>query len=59
LDNSQSLTARLTKAARDFDARTADWPVWRRLVVFLPVFLVIACLIVVAIIGATTGLRAL
>jgi hypothetical protein len=59
LDRLPSLRLRLSQAARDFEARTADWPVWRRLVVFVPVFLVLSWLLVVAILAILAGLRGL
>jgi len=57
LDSPKSIGVRLSEAARNFEARTADWPVWRRLVVFVPVFLVLAWLLAAAIVGATSLLH--
>jgi len=45
------------EAARNFDAQTADWPVWRRLVVFVPVFVVLAMLLVFAILGGLSAIH--
>lgn len=50
---------RISQAVRDFDARTADWPVWRRLVVFVPVFLVVAMLLVFAILGSLSAVHSM
>ena len=57
MDSQKSISVRLSEAARNFEARTADWPVWRRLVVFVPVFLVLAWLLAAAIVGATSLLH--
>jgi uncharacterized protein (DUF983 family) len=55
----KSLRLRLHEAAQTFEARAQAWPVWQRLVVLVPIFLVLAWLLVVAIMAVIVGLRAM
>jgi hypothetical protein len=47
--------ARLKTAARAFEDHVAEWPLWRKSLVLIPVFLVLASLLVMALyaIGAS------
>ncbi|HZC15407.1 MAG TPA: hypothetical protein VE309_01475 [Caulobacteraceae bacterium] len=41
-----TLPQRLLDAAKDFDARTAPWPIWKRLLVFVPILIVLSAVLV-------------
>jgi uncharacterized protein (DUF983 family) len=47
LATTPTLPQRWLDAARSFDARTASWPIWKRLLVFVPVLVVLSALLVV------------
>jgi uncharacterized protein (DUF983 family) len=49
----------LAARINEIEARLAPWPVWKRLVVFIPVFLVSASLLVMLIYGLAYGVQAL
>ena len=57
MNSSKSIGVQLSEAARSFEARTADWPVWRRVVVFVPVFIVLAWLLAAAIVFGLAAIR--
>jgi uncharacterized protein (DUF983 family) len=57
LDSLTSVRIRVSEAVQKFEAATADWPVWRRLVVFVPIFIVLSMLLVFAILGGLSALH--
>jgi uncharacterized protein (DUF983 family) len=47
LANTSILPRRWLDAARAFDARTASWPIWKRLLIFVPILIVASAVLVV------------
>jgi uncharacterized protein (DUF983 family) len=59
VQSSSDRLARLSAAARAFDQRASKWPLWRRLVIFIPVFLVVSFLMAMTILAIFHGLASI
>jgi hypothetical protein len=59
LATTPTLPRRLLDAAKAFDARTAPWPIWKRLLVFVPILIVASAVLVVILCLILFGLTSL
>ena len=59
IESGRSLRAQFNHAARSLEQRVGHWPVWLKMVAFVPILVVLTAVLVAILNGVESGLLAL